>query len=219
MMLLLILLSAALLVAGYMVMPLLSQRGLASAVGVFMLVGSGALYYHYGDADGYQQWLQYTAEQQALAKAKRAFDNPQQVIEKLSAYMKAHPNDARGWYLLGRLMFVNQNYAGALTDFSKALALDDNNPDIIFNIIQTLYRQHHRQRTPEIDRLLTRLQVRYPRYIPAYLLLAMDLSEHGDSAGAQRYGQLALAQLRPASAEYAQVSTFISNLPRAAPAA
>jgi len=66
---------------------------------------------------------------QAPAAAQAQPPSVDEVIAKLEARLKANPNDAEGWRMLGWSYYQTERYAEAATAMKRATALDPKNPE------------------------------------------------------------------------------------------
>ncbi len=96
------------------------------------------------------------AESYAISRALAAIsvksdkiDQVEQVVQKFLSYLAAHPEDAKGWYLLGRLYLDQGNVVKAADAFKHSLKNDPKNGEIMAQYAQTLYFLHHQELTDE----------------------------------------------------------------------
>lgn len=169
------------------------------------------LYQQLGDAPGYQKLLAQAQTKIELAKAREIMKTPEQVIARLQQRLAAEPNSARGWYLLGRLYVTTHDYDQALPAFQKAVALDKNNVEYLFNLVQALYWREGQQRNLQINNLIHHILALDNNYLPIHLFIAADAAGHNDHTIAIKHWQLVLEHLPVGSDEHSQVLKLIAH--------
>lgn len=80
-------------------------------------------------AGGVAIWRNSQGDAPAAAPAGQAQPSVDEVITKLEARLKADPNDAEGWRMLGWSYFQTERYAEAATALKRATVLDPKNPE------------------------------------------------------------------------------------------
>jgi len=202
----------AMLAVLYIVSPLWHDHKMvftASMISTVLL--SFYLYQKIGDMTGYQKLLLKADEQKVLEQSQQLLKNPQEVIERLEKHMQAHPDSAKGWYLLGRLYTATQQYHHALIAFKKSLTFDRENPDIIFNTIQALYWESKQHRTAEINKHIQHLKQINKNYLPTYLFIAADAAKHGHHKTAIKNWRIVVEHLPVGSKEQTQILKLIAH--------
>lgn len=150
------------------------------------------LYYHWGSS---QQIIAYNAEQENALQVKKVlshFKNNQEIIDAMKKAIAQNPNDAKGWYLLGRLYRAEKNNAEALSCFKKAYALDPQKFNVTFEYLKSLYAAEQQQHTPKIKQLIRQLKQQQPNN-PALLdFLGYDAYTHHHYQAAVTYWETLL---------------------------
>jgi cytochrome c-type biogenesis protein CcmH len=144
----------------------------------------------------------FLAKKEALEinQVKQALGSPQHVIDILRNHLAQEPNSAKGWYLLGRLYFTQQEYREAVKAFEKAYQLNKNNPDIVFQYAQALYlTQHTLNGKPTV--LLEQLLVLQPKNPLAINLLAVAAFNDKHYRQAIHYWEKLLPYYSPETAD------------------
>ncbi|MET0251790.1 MAG: tetratricopeptide repeat protein [Novosphingobium sp.] len=82
-------------------------------------------------AVGVAAWRSQQDDAPAASTAAAGGEQPSvdQVITKLEARLKANPNDAEGWRMLGWSYFQTERFAESATAMKRATALDPKNPE------------------------------------------------------------------------------------------
>lgn len=143
-------------------------------------------YLQWGNSHGLK--LALNAKQQALAvqKLRTQLQTPDQVIQALQKRLKQEPNNAKGWFLLGRVYVSLQAFKEASEAFAQAEKLDPNNPEVLFQYAQALYFYHHSLQGKATE-LLIKLLKSNPNNDLAINLLAIAAYEAGHYQEAINY--------------------------------
>ena len=80
-------------------------------------------------AAGAAVWKSGQTETPAAPPAQSQQASVEQVITQLEARLKARPDDAEGWRMLGWSYFQTERFAEAATAMKRATALDPDNPE------------------------------------------------------------------------------------------
>lgn len=78
-------------------------------------------------------------ENQKIDQNVRAMGGTQGIINKLKQQLTHHPEDAQGWYLLGRIYFHHNQFNAAKLSFEKASQLAPNRQDIMIELVEASY--------------------------------------------------------------------------------
>jgi cytochrome c-type biogenesis protein CcmH len=144
----------------------------------------------------YAQWgaSQQLAQFYAISKVAATMQQKQggklevkEVIAKLVGYLNVHPNDAKGWYLLGRLYLDQNAIAKASESFKHSLANDPQNTEVMAQYAQALYLNDHHRLTPETMALIQKVLTEDSKNATLLNLLAMDAFTHRRYAVATTY--------------------------------
>lgn len=109
----------------FAVYPLLQKnKKLAMTLLILIPMISITLYYQLGNS---QALTQYWALQNDTARFKQQImktKDPKQLAVLLKTYLEKHPDNPKGWYLLGHLYTKLQKYDEARSAFTKAYRLE-----------------------------------------------------------------------------------------------
>jgi tetratricopeptide (TPR) repeat protein len=111
-----------------------------------------------------------------LARGRTA--EAEKVIDELR---RQFPQDAEALLLQGRLLLMQQNFAGAEAAFRRHLELNENSVNGLFQLSLALLRQ---QKWDEAARALDRAVSLKPDFAQAHANLALAKSRSGDAKGA-----------------------------------
>jgi|GEM_PF-4857339 len=146
----------------------------------------------------------YAISRAASAVSNQSFDVHQidQVTQKFLHYLTQHPQDAKGWYLLGRLYLDQGNIASAVMSFKHSFDNDPQNSEVMAQYAQALYLFHHQQLTAETLQLVQKVLSQDPKNVTVLNLLAMDAFSHRRYALAMTYWKRLRSQYPAGSAEF-----------------
>ena len=103
-----------------------------------------------------------------------------EVIPKLEARLKAKPDDLEGWVLLGRSYASTDRMAEAAEAYRHAVALSNNDPDLVAAYAETKVLEGGGAVTPEARKLFEGVLAKDPKNVPARFYLALVKVQEGD---------------------------------------
>lgn len=188
-----------------------SQRDIWIFVGAVGLVPIAAivLYLKWGAST---QLAESYAMSRAIASISTKSDKVDQVglvIQRFLSYLAAHPEDAKGWYLLGRLYLDQGNLVKAADAFKHSLKHDPKNTEVMAQYAQTLYFLNHQQLTDQSLHLVQIVLSQDPKNSVVLNLLAMDAFSHHRYALAMTYWQRLQSQYSQNTPEFNTLTTAI----------
>lgn len=96
-------------------------------------------YQHLGASQSLRK-LDHAKQEQIKIEAEiKSMGGESAVIQKLKQRLKDYPNEAQGWYLLGRIYFSQNDYAAAVKIFEKAHDLASSRIDIATELAEASY--------------------------------------------------------------------------------
>jgi len=66
----------------------------------------------------------------------------QGVVAKLKQRLQSQPNDAKGWYYLGRIYFSQNNFSAAASAFNRANQLQPDDESLLVQLAESSYLSH-----------------------------------------------------------------------------
>ena len=169
--------------------PVATTRGSAllwaGAVAVPLL--ALVLYADWGFSLGYQDELALARELRAVERQPDgAHDSRQvdQLMSRLDARLEANPEDADGWFLLGRTALNQGEFERAGTAFGRVAALMPEEPGPLVFQVQALYLAEDRRIAPRVRELMDRVLELAPGQPIMLEILAMDAFQGGRFAEA-----------------------------------
>ncbi len=180
--------------------------GLAAAV----TVGAVAVYIALGTPAAPDQPLAARRSSGDLAGAPAADANAaellafREALAALEARLREHPEDTRGWTLLGGAYRSEQRYADAARAFGEAYRRTGNDPALASDLAEVLIASADGRITAETRTLLERALAFDPRDARARFFFALAQAQAGDIAAALQ-GWVDLLLLAPADAAFLPV--------------
>jgi cytochrome c-type biogenesis protein CcmH len=133
------------------------SRGKWMAVVVFLAipVTSVALYLIYGEYRVIEnpELVQAVPRQQAAAAPQMSLD---EMVVAIKEKLRANPEDAEGWFMLGRALMGKQQYNEAVTAFQRSNDLIGDEPGILFALADALAMQNNGNLLGEPEALVKR---------------------------------------------------------------
>jgi cytochrome c-type biogenesis protein CcmH len=123
------------------------------------------------------------------------------VVEQLAQKLKDQPNNAEGWAMLARSYSRLARPAEALAAYTKAVALNGDDPNLLADYADLMAFQNNRQLAGEPTQLIERALKLDPQHPKALALAGSAAFDRKDFAGAVRHWEL-LARLSPPGSEF-----------------
>lgn len=169
--------------------PLAAEPEAVSRGGSLLWVGAAAvpllaliLYSDWGLSLGYQDELALARELRAVEQRPAgAHDDRQvnQLMDRLDARLAANPDDADGWFLLGRTALNQGEFERAGRAFERVSALMPDEPGPLVFLVQALYLADDRQVTSRVREPMDRVLELAPGQPIMLEILAMDAFQDG----------------------------------------
>ncbi len=179
--------------------PVRAPRSLVAGVSVFVLAFSLAGYAWLGNRAG---WAVSPGEPGAAAAAdpERATENAQieAMVARLAERLKAQPDDAEGWSMLGRSYNAQGRYAEALTAYKRAYALRPKDAQVLADYADGLAVANNRSLDGEPEKLILEAVQIDPKNVKALALAGTVAFNHADYKSAADYWQRAVQGSDPA---------------------
>ena len=121
------------------------------------------------------------------------------MAERLAERLKAKPDDAEGWSMLGRSYSVLEMFPQALTAFQRVIALRPDDAQGYVDYADALGMTQGRKLAGEPEKLIARALQLDPDNVKALSLSGTLALDRGDAAGAARLWALALQKTEPGS--------------------
>lgn len=116
---------------------------------------------------------------------------PQMTLEEMETAVKErlrnNPEDAEGWFMLGRTKMARKDYAEAVTAYQRSNDLMANEPGILFALADALAMQSNGNLLGEPEALVLRGLQLAPRFPNGLWLAGMAAEQREDYTAAHRY--------------------------------
>lgn len=142
-----------------------------------------------------------------------------ELVEQLRARMEENPDNAEGWFLLGRTYMRLQNYTQAVYAFEQVVGLLPDEPAGLLSLADALSMRDGRHVGPRAIELLEKALSIDPDSVTALWLLGNAAFDNGDSATALGYWQHAYPLLEGEPAMQSELGQMISQAGGKLPAA
>ncbi len=174
-------------------------------------VASVSLYLVYGEYRVVENpQLALAAPRQQTAAA------PQMSLEEMTAAIKQrlqdNPEDAEGWFMLGRTMMARQQYDQAVTAFQRSNDLLVDEPGIMFALADALAMQNNGNLLGEPEALVQRGLELAPRFPNGLWLAGMAAEQRQDYKAAHRNWSLLLPLIADNQASSREVRGLLATL-------
>lgn len=189
---------------GFLLYPLRQSSRTLVLFAPLLVISLAMGYWHWGNGFQWREFLIKKEQQEKIEAVLQSIKNPQELIAKMKAQVMRHPNNFKGWYLLGRLYLSQDNYPEALDSFGKAQLLNPADEATRVNYAQTLWQINKQKCDPKIRNLFEEIVQKNPEQPDALAMLAMDSYQNGDFKRAIHYWQKLLT-IAPSQSSEAQM--------------
>ena len=97
---------------------------------LFIIVCATGLHYVLEDDTALQQWLTHGKQHYNLQEEVAKLGGIDNIIEQIKQKLAANPDDAEGWFILGKLYLANHQYTEAKKALIKAKQLQPDHVEI-----------------------------------------------------------------------------------------
>jgi len=189
-------------------------RGKWMAIVVLLAIpaASVSLYLVYGEyrvVENPQLAFAAPQQQQAAAAPQMSLEEMTLAIEQR---LKDNPEDAEGWFMLGRTMMARQQYDQAVTAFQRSNDLLADEPGILFALADALAMQNNGNLLGEPEQLVQRGLKLAPRFPNGLWLAGMAAEQRQDYKAAHRYWSLLLPLIADNQASSREVRGLLATL-------
>jgi cytochrome c-type biogenesis protein CcmH len=175
------------------------------ALGIPLLAGS--LYFMLGN----YQAVSHTAEMSVDPEATKLLEINKMVL-RLAEKMKAKPNDAQGWLILGRSYKALEQYPQAADAFANAYHLLGDQAEVMLLYADALAYVNNRNLAGRPSELVYKALALEPDNLNALWLGGMAKAQEGDAPAAIKLWKKLEATLQPGSDSQQEIKNLLSSL-------
>lgn len=199
----------------FVLVPLMGSRPrsfnsafiIAAAISIIAL----GLYFYEGSSQQLSQSITKEKNASYVKSAIEHYGSRQNIIlalQKQLEHLPANANQAKGWFILGKLYFNEKQYNDAIAAFSKAVAQKPSDSNYILQLVSTKFLViHHLDQDDK--RLMNQLLQHSPQNINAINLMALNAYQEEDYQKAIHYWESLLTYFPPASEDARVLLTMI----------
>lgn len=168
---------------------------------------------------GAYQAIEPGAEMLAATPAAPNIEEMGKMVAKLAERMKANPNDAEGWVMLGKSYKYLQQYPKAAEAFAEAYKLLGDKPDIMLAYADALAFANGEQLAGKPAELVFKVLEKEPDNVTALWYGGMAKAQAGDAAAGIKLWRKVVALLPPDSPARQETQELLAKLESSVPAA
>ena len=135
-----------------------------------------------------------------------------EMVVAIQDKLRDNPDDARGWYALGRTQMARQQYGEAVNAFQKTYEIIGEDPEIMFSLADALALQNGGVLLGEPEALIKRGLKLAPRYPNGLWLAGLAAEQREDFKSAHRYWSLLLPLIADDQNSTREIETMIAIL-------
>jgi len=136
----------------------------------------------------------------------------EEMVEVVQKRLLENPEDAQGWYVLGKTMMAQQKFDEAITAFQRTLELVGEEPGVIFSLADAIAMQNNGDMQGEPEQLVKRGLDIAPNHPTGLWLAGLAAEQRQDYSVAHDSWTRLLAQIKDDPASSAEVSELIKVL-------
>jgi cytochrome c-type biogenesis protein CcmH len=160
---------------------------------------------------GNYQAVSHTAEMLVDPEATKLLEVNKMVL-RLAEKMKAKPNDAQGWLILGRSYKALEQYPQAADAFANAYRLLGNQAEVMLLYADALAYVNNRNLAGKPSELVYKALALEPDNLNALWLGGMAKAQEGDAPAALKLWKKLEATLPPGSDSQQEIKNLLSSL-------
>lgn len=193
----------------------ISPRGTINNVliAIFITVTAFTLYHHWGrsaDLVLAKNKQKNAADVQATLKKLGTRENIIVALRQKLLALPQTPEQAKGWYILGKLYFNEKQYPNALDAFSRAVTLKPDEQEYVVLLVSSKFYIYHKLNEQDKNMLRKLAEVK-PHNINAINLLALAAYQEGHYSEAVHYWESLLNDFPAESADAQMLLAMIKQ--------
>ena len=136
----------------------------------------------------------------------------EKLVANLHAKMKLNPENAQGWYMLGRSYMLMQRYDGAIEAYENLFRLQPEEPDVMVMLADALSMKQQGKMLGRPEALINAALEKVPNNTTALWLSGMALEQKGSLQEALVRWKVLRPLLNGSEAEQAQLDVLIARV-------
>ncbi len=120
-------------------------------ISTLLVIAASLMYWQWGAYNDILLLEKKQQQQVLVAEALKQYKGPEEIIAKMETHLAEKPDSAKGWLLLGKLYASKKLFEKANNAFSKAYALEKNNPEISINFMESQYFLNEQSMIPKVN--------------------------------------------------------------------
>ena len=173
--------------------PLRQSKRLVLMLAPVLVLGVMLAYAVWGNWPLWRAFHAAEAKQKQAEALVRSLGSTNALIERFQSHLKQAPNDAKGWFLLGRVYVADGDWTHANEAFAKAHTLDPNHDEFTLHYVQSVWELNQHVFDNTSRGLLLHILKKNPEQPDALAMLAFDAYARHEDAKAVMYWERLLA--------------------------
>jgi len=188
---------------GVALIPLRQSKRLMLTLFPVLVLGLVLAYGMWGSWPAWRAFHVTQTKQKQAEALVRSLGSTQALIERFQSHLKQAPNDAKGWFLLGRVYVAEADWVHAQEAFTTAHVLDPNDDEFTLHYVQSVWELNHHVFDEGSRGLLLAIFKKNSHQPDALAMLAFDAYTRHDDETAVMYWERLLT-LAPSVSEEAE---------------
>ncbi|MEM7561654.1 MAG: c-type cytochrome biogenesis protein CcmI [Pseudomonadota bacterium] len=140
-----------------------------------------------------------------------------EMIITIQNRLREHPEDAEGWFALGRTMMITRDFDKAVAAFQRTADLVGDDAAVLIALADALAMHNDGDLAGEPEELIQRGLKLAPNYPNGLWLAGMSAEQRGDLAAAHAYWTRLLPLVQGNQESYTEVKTLLAQLEQTDP--
>lgn len=171
--------------------PLRQSKRLALILAPVLALGIMLAYGVWGSWPTWRAFHVAQAKQKQAEELVRSLGSTAAIIERFQAHLKQVPNDAKAWFLLGRVYVAEADWLHANKAFTTAHALEPSHEEFTLHYVQSVWELNHQAFDDASRALLLNILKDNPEQPDALAMLAFDAyTRHQDELAVMYWERL-----------------------------
>lgn len=120
-----------------------------------------------------EKWFELQKEFSKLKTSVQTSSDPDMIILRIKEGIGKNPNDANGWFLLGRMYYLSEQYAESATAYQKAYQLSHHH-EVLFHLLQAWFWGNGLKLSNEAKKYALEFLQEEPNHFAVVNMLAID---------------------------------------------